>query len=237
MNGATAIAKGAIKYPAGKVSDFGYGPRQNVLVLLATGEEARVWFPAGQEPHASLVRNEPVTLLVGTNKKGEPKYDLVFEADQQPKPATAIAKSQPAQKTTAAVQLDEGAVLAGLTDRFATCLDLALAKFPKLELPQHLAIARETFNAACQVLPAEAIAKPQPKLAPAPGNVGQTCRLLLSSWHHQVGGSEEPAAWLRSHFGVQRVMDVPAERHPEMLTALRAEMARRKLPTELPVAG
>ena len=64
---------------------------------------------------------------------------------------------------------------------------------------------------------------------------GEKCRNLLGWWHKQTGSKEEAAGWMLSNYGVLLVQQLPAEIHPELLSALQAAMSERGLSVELPM--
>lgn len=81
------LVQGIVKWPAGKVFSGEFGNSQNFAVTLTSGEEVKVWFSEGLQPHCSIQKGQRVKLLA-TEKNGKVKYQLLGEeaSNAEPKP-------------------------------------------------------------------------------------------------------------------------------------------------------
>ncbi len=60
------IKSGIVKYPAAKEFPDLYRSgqtKQNVVITMNTGEDEKIWFTTGRQPHASLKKGQPVQIL------------------------------------------------------------------------------------------------------------------------------------------------------------------------------
>ena len=60
------IKSGIVKYPAAKEFPDLYKSgqtKQNVVIQMNTGEDEKIWFSTGRQPHASLKKGQPVQIL------------------------------------------------------------------------------------------------------------------------------------------------------------------------------
>ena len=65
MTTATAprVHSGTVKFPPREPRETKFGPRINAVVVLGNGEEIRIWGNPGQEPLASVERDQTVHVL------------------------------------------------------------------------------------------------------------------------------------------------------------------------------
>ncbi len=80
------IKNGTVKYPANKVFQSDWGERQNIVVEMDDGSEEKLYFEKGRQPHASLKRGEPVTILYENGKRRLVVNDKQNPPTQQPQP-------------------------------------------------------------------------------------------------------------------------------------------------------
>ena len=60
------IKSGIVKYPAAKEFPDLYRSgqtKQNVVIHMNTGEDQKIWFSTGRQPHVSLKKGQPVQIL------------------------------------------------------------------------------------------------------------------------------------------------------------------------------
>lgn len=116
------LVTATVKYPAREPRDTKFGPRINAVVALGNGEEVRIWGRPGQEPLATLTRDQAVQVV--QDHKGN--WHLV-EPDQPAAPlgfhpgpvaAPPAPQAPPAPAPVAAPAADPALLLA---DTWARC--------------------------------------------------------------------------------------------------------------------
>jgi hypothetical protein len=82
------VLTATVKYPTGKLFDGKRGgQRQNIMLVTEHGEEARIWFDAGDRRYIHLRKGEVVRLL----QEGE-KFTLITDdGEEQQQPPTPQA--------------------------------------------------------------------------------------------------------------------------------------------------
>lgn len=75
------LIEATVKWPAGKIFEGEWGPRQSVTLQLPDGTEEKIWFKPGMEPHSSLQKGQPVKVLVSAvpGKNGKHQYTFISD--------------------------------------------------------------------------------------------------------------------------------------------------------------
>ncbi len=129
----TQLINATVRYPAGKSFPSQYGGnRQNIVVTLDNGQDEKIYFDEGREPHCSLQRGQKIQILL-EQRNGKTYKKLVeppttenanipaqTQSQQQPTPTPTHQPLTPQQKREIAAYVQEQAKL------FNYCLDQAI---------------------------------------------------------------------------------------------------------------
>ena len=139
------IKNGTVKYPAGKVFQFDWGERQNIVVEMDDGTEEKLYFEKGRQPHASLKRGESVKILFENGKRRLVVSDQQNPPTQQPQPQHQYQGLTPGTKRAIANYIQDQAKL------MRYCLETARENFSEqVETEESLRTLATTLFIATQ---------------------------------------------------------------------------------------
>lgn len=82
------LLQGTVIWPAGKVFENQWGKSQSITVSI-NGQEEKIWFKEGLQPHASLKKGQQIKLLA-SEQNGKTRYTIISDTpdnNQQQSPA------------------------------------------------------------------------------------------------------------------------------------------------------
>ena len=144
------IVQGTVKYAAGPARETKNGPRINVVVTLADGEETKLWGDPGDPALTPLKKGNAVQLVKNAKGTG---YSLLDTAPMTPAPAPAPGYSPRQQRDVFKPWTDEEKKqLAAKTDQDADLLSYFLQTARKKFVDSGIVEAEESVCALASVL-------------------------------------------------------------------------------------